>query len=96
MTTLQSSDCYVIVLIPSHITENKYFNSFKHCKKFKVLLLSSIIFNLYSNLLWNTFFSIFFVSVTVDGDDGDVGEVGGDGEEWKPDILRSKALACLG
>ena len=34
--------------------------------------------------------------MTVDGDDGDVGEVGGDGEELEPDILRSKALACLG
>ena len=74
MTTLQSSDYYVIVLIPSHITENKYFkNNLSNTAKSSKYCYYQVSFNILQYF--------FVVSVTVDGDDGDVGEVGGDGEE---------------
>ena len=83
MTTLQSSDYNVIVLIPSHITENKYFkNNLSNTAKSSKYCYYQVSFLTYIPTYFETHSLVFFfVSVTVDGDDGDVGEVGGDGEE---------------
>ena len=61
MTTLQSSDYYVIVLIPSHITENKYFkNNLSNTAKSSKYCYYQVSFLTYIPTYFETHSLVFF------------------------------------